>query len=211
MNQIARWFSVCLAVAALVVLTVGQARGQETGTIQIIQGGVGQGTVTSDPAGIDCTLGGPEGPTGDCEATFEVGTKVKLKAVAADGSKFEGWAPARTCPKPNNVTVESGDTHECRPVFEFTEPPELLLQTALVGSGTVTSDPAGIACTWDEDAGTLSGQCGLLFPNGSTVTLTATPLTGWVFQEWSGDDRDCADGVVTMDQAHRCTATFVRA
>ena len=203
--------TLALALALLgLTLAAGAARGQETGAIQILQGGTGQGTITSDPAGIDCTLGFGD-PIGTCEATFEAGTRVRLRATAAPGSKFAGWAPVNSCPKPKNLTVVAGATTICQPVFSFTEPPERLLQTFLVGSGTVTSAPAGIDCTQDEDAGTLTGQCGSLFPNGSTVTLTATPAPGWAFQGWSAEkDRDCEDGVVTMDQAHACTATFVR-
>ena len=63
---------------------------------------------------------------------------------------------------------------------------------------------------FDSDAGTLTGQCGALVPNGSVVTLTATPLEGWTFVGWSGEDRDCDDGVLTMDAAKRCVATFVQ-
>jgi hypothetical protein len=211
MNVIVRWLCVPL-VTLLLVLATGQAQGQETGSIQIVQGGTGEGTITSDPAGIDCILGGPDGPIGSCEASFAVGTKVKLKAKPAPGSKFEGWAPVTSCPKANNLTVEAGRTHNCQPVFSLTEPAAFLLQTLLVGSGTVTSEPGGITCTQDADTGILSGECGNTFASGSTVTLTATPREGWAFQGWSGEnrDRDCDDGVVTMDQAHRCTATFVR-
>ena len=211
MRTPSRWLCIPLALLA-VLATLGHAAGQTTtGTIQIVQGGTGQGTITSDPAGIDCAIGFGD-PSGTCEATFEAGTRVRLKAEAAPGSKFEGWAPVNSCPKPKNLTIEAGRTHTCQPVFSRTEPPALLLQTFLVGSGTVTSEPAGIACTRDADAGTSAGQCGNTFPNGSTVTLTATPAAGWAFQGWSGEkDRDCEDGVVTMDQAHACTATFVRA
>ena len=183
---------------------------QESGTIQIVQGGTGQGTVTSRPAGIDCTLGGPDGPTGTCEASFPAGTRVKLTADAADNSKFLGWAPVNSCPKPKNLTVGAGDLHSCQPVFEFRESPIFLLQVGHEGSGTITSSPEGIDCTFDSDTGTLSGQCGNIFANGATVTLTATPLGGWTFVAWSGEDRDCEDGVVTMDSAKRCIATFVR-
>ena len=184
---------------------------QESGTIQIVQGGTGQGTVTSRPVGIDCSLGGPDGPTGTCEASFPAGTRVKLTADAADNSRFLGWAPVTSCPKPKNLTVGAGDIHSCQPVFEFRESPEFLLQVGHEGSGTITSSPAGIDCTFDSDAGTLTGQCGAIFPNGATVTLNATPLEGWTFVAWSGEDRDCEDGVVAMDSAKRCIATFVRA
>lgn len=40
-----------------------------TGTIEIVQGGVGHGRVVSDPAGISCTLG-TGGDAGTCSATF---------------------------------------------------------------------------------------------------------------------------------------------
>ena len=182
---------------------------QETGTIQIVQGGIGHGTITSDPAGIDCTLGS-DGPAGACEASFAAGTRVKLKASPADNSRFEGWAPVTSCPKPKNLTVVAGRVHSCQPVFSLTEPAEFLIQVAHEGSGRITSAPEGIDCTFDSDAGTLTGQCGALVPNGSVVTLTATPLGGWTFVGWIGDDRDCEDGVLTMDAAKRCVATFVQ-
>src|SRR5688500_1849436 len=106
MNVVIRWLCIPLAVV-LLALAFGQVRSQEpTGTIRIVQGGTGQGTVTSDPAGINCTL--PiEDPTG-CSATFAAGTKVQLKADAAEGSKFEGWAPVNSCPKPKNLTIVAG-------------------------------------------------------------------------------------------------------
>jgi hypothetical protein len=66
------------------------------------------------------------------------------------------------------------------------------------GTGTVTSDPAGIDC---------GGTCNADFADGTEVTLTATPAAGSTFAGWSGD-ADCSDGVVTMDSAKSCTATF---
>jgi hypothetical protein len=46
---------------------------------------------------------------------------VRLKAVAAENSKFVGWAPTRTCPKPS-FTVQAGEPILCQPVSEVTEP-----------------------------------------------------------------------------------------
>lgn len=44
-------------------------------------------------------------------------------------------------------------------------------------NGTVTSSPAGIDC---------GSTCSAQFPKGTTVTLTATPAAGYLFEGWSG-------------------------
>lgn len=49
------------------------------------------GTVTSDPAGIDCTKEG-ETVTGDCAATFPSGSTVQLTATTPDGSTATDWS-----------------------------------------------------------------------------------------------------------------------
>ena len=203
-----------VAAAVMVVLTAGPAAAA-TGTIQIVRGGTGHGTITSTPAGIDCMIG-PDGPSGTCEASFEEGTKVRLKAVAAPGSKFAGWAPTTSCPKAN-LTIRAGVLISCQPVFEFTEPPEVLLQALPEGSGTVAQSGGGLSssCTLDVDAGTFTGVCAVIYPTGTVVTLTATAAAGWTFEGWRTEtvkdkDDECADGIVTMDRAERCVAVFVR-
>lgn len=72
------------------------------------------------------------------------------------------------------------------------------LTVAIVGAGSVTSDPAGIDC------GT---RCTVLFSAGQTVTLVAAPAAGQRLFAWSGDP-DCADGTVRMDSPRNCTAQF---
>ena len=80
----------------------------------------------------------------------------------------------------------------------------LTVQT--VGSGQVTSAPAGINC------GNAQGQtaCSAAFTQGQQVILTATPANGSTFSAWSGD-ADCTDGMVTMGANKTCIATFVSA
>ena len=52
-------------------------------TLDLTKAGIGEGTVSSNPAGIDC------GPT--CSAEFNDGTAVTLSALPDLGSTFEGW------------------------------------------------------------------------------------------------------------------------
>ena len=181
-----------------------------TGTIQIIQGGTGEGTVTSDPAGIDCTIG-PDGPTGTCEATFPAGTRVKLRAEPAANSTFDGWAPVNSCGRhPKAVVVEADQVHSCQPVFSRPPGSQFFIGVGVQGSGRVTSSPEGIDCTADADAGTITGTCAAVYDAGTVITLSATPLVGWMFVGFGGEDPDCADGVVTLNAATQCTATFAR-
>jgi YVTN family beta-propeller protein len=56
-------------------------------TLVVLLGGSGSGTVTSNPAGIDCDIS-------SCIASFAVGTKVRLSASAASGSQFFLWSGA---------------------------------------------------------------------------------------------------------------------
>jgi hypothetical protein len=52
------------------------------------------------------------------------------------------------------------------------------LTVTLVGTGTITSTPAGLTCT--------STTCTGAFDAGTTVVLTATPTAGSFFGSWSG-------------------------
>jgi hypothetical protein len=73
------------------------------------------------------------------------------------------------------------------------------------GNGTVTSLPAGIACT--VTAGVTSGTCTGTF--AGNVTLTGAPVTGQAFAGWTGATcTGTGTCVVTMDQARTITATF---
>jgi hypothetical protein len=86
------------------------------GSVQIAQGGTGQGTITSEPAGINCFIG--DGPSGPCAASFPAGTRVRLEAREAPGSQFRGWALTTSCQKAPDVTVVANAVHSCQPVFQ---------------------------------------------------------------------------------------------
>lgn len=74
------------------------------------------------------------------------------------------------------------------------------LSVTLSGSGTVTSNPVGIACS--------GGSCSAGFSQGSTISLLPTPAAGSVFSEWSGDCSGTGSCIVNMAAAHSVQAIF---
>lgn len=157
--------------------------------LEVFREGAGSGRVTSFPDGIGCGV--------DCTEPFLDGATVQLNAAAAVGSTFAGWI---NCPTPSGslCDVRMDAARAIAATFESSDPnPLMTLQR--VGSGTVTSTPAGIDC---------GATCAVHFAPGTVVTLTATAEAGWHFTGFGGDP-DCADGEVTMGSDESCTATFV--
>ncbi len=148
--------------------------------------GTGSGTVTSSPAGISC------GTT--CKSSFNYGTKVTLTATPAAGSHFAGWSGsctgARTC------TVTMTQARSVTATFTLLHE---TLKVSKSGSGSVSSKPSGISC---------GSTCKASFNYGTTVTLSATPATGFRFTGWSGACTGTGTCTVTMSQAQSVTATF---
>jgi hypothetical protein len=95
-------------------------------------------------------------------------------------------------------------------VFSREPGSQFFIGVQTTGSGRVTSSPAGIDCTSDADTGTITGTCAAVYDAGTVITLTATAAAGWTFVGFGGADPDCNDGVVTLQAATQCTATFAR-
>jgi pro-kumamolisin-like protein/List-Bact-rpt repeat protein len=75
------------------------------------------------------------------------------------------------------------------------------LTVSVTGSGTVSSNPAGISCP---------STCSKTFTGGSQVTLTPTPAAGWAFNSWGGACSGSGTCTVAMNAAESVTATFAQ-
>ena len=158
--------------------------------VTVNRAGTGTGTVTSSPAGINCGT--------DCSEPYVSGSSVTLTAVAASGSILTGWTGCNatsgaTC----TVTVNAARSVTATFARVYT----LTVQKSGLGSGTVTSSPAGISC---------GSACSASFISGTTVTLTATPGMLTVFTGWSGCDSTAGNTcTVNMNAARSVTASFL--
>ena len=166
--------------------------GFEAKVLTIGRAGSGSGRVTSNPAGIDCP--------GTCSAYFLLGTAPSLTATADPGSVFVSWTGGTGCG--SGFPIMNADT-TCTANFADVAGAEQTLTVYVQGTGSVTSVPAGIACS---DA----NGCPARFARGQVVALTATPGTGQLFIGWAGS-ADCADGQVTMSADLSCVANFASA
>jgi len=97
------------------IITVWTPFAFSHGSISVFPGGSGSGTVTSQPAGINCTISGGGG-TGACSAFYPVGTVVRLTAKASAGTSFQGWRGVN-CADASKITVARGSDTGCQVGF----------------------------------------------------------------------------------------------
>jgi phospholipase C len=148
----------------------------------------GSGIVSSTPAGINC------GTT--CSASFAAGSSVTLTATPAAGDSFSGWSGACSGAGKCTVVLNADTTVGAA----FSAPGTVTVSAVGPGTGTVTSNPAGINC----------GQsCSGTFASGTSVTLSATPAANSSFAGWSGACSGTAACTVKVGaRAAAVTATF---
>ena len=173
----------------------GEPTPPATRTLSVQLSGSGGGTVTSQPTGINCRDDG-----GTCSAAFADGATVTLAATPGTGMTFTGWSGACTGTSSCVVTMDGNKSVGAG----FTQPTPYTLEVELSGhgTGTVTSQPAGIEC------GPGSSVCSAEFDGGTQVTLAAAPTTGMTFAGWSGACTGTGACVVTLAAHATVTATF---
>lgn len=157
----------------------------------------GEGTIALSPTPADsrgepitapCDVENVFLPVG-CDRYYLPGTTVTATATAAPGSTFLGWS-AHGCAGtgPCSLTL-SRDSSTL--VGRFT-PLEVRVLPGEYDSGSIVSEPAGIACP---------PTCTASFPFGSQVTLVARPDPASPFLSWKFG---CAP---TTADPHRCVLT----
>lgn len=161
----------------------------------VAQTGNATGTVASVPVGVTCGS-----PTLTCPTPFVGGSQVTLTATPGANSGFSGWSGACTGTGPCVVDMNADKA------VTATFSPSTIARTLTVtrtGTGTVTSTPAGTPAL------NCGSVCAVTFPDGTPVTLTATPSTGNSFVNWgaacSGTATTCN---LTMSVDRTVSATF---
>ncbi len=146
----------------------------------------GAGTITSNPAGINCPA--------TCSASFARNTQVTLTASPASSYFFQGWGGACsgiTCA----VTVTGTTSIDAT----FNTGYGLTVTEAGTGTGVVTSSPPGINCP---------PTCSAAFAANTQLTLSETPGTNNTFGGWSGACSGTGTCAVSLSAATSVTATF---
>jgi uncharacterized repeat protein (TIGR02543 family) len=190
-SSFAGWTGDCTGASATCTLSLASARNVAATftriTYALTVSKSGLGTVSSSPAGIDC------GTT--CSTSVVAGSSLTLTATPATGYNFAGWsgACAGTTGSTCTVTVNAATSVTAN----FTQPRSLTVTSS--AGGAVGSSPAGIACP---------GTCSASFTDGTTVTLVATPTSGYSFTGWSGACTGTGSCVVTLAANATVSAAF---
>jgi len=161
---------------------------KDTFNLTVVKTGIGD--LTSEPIGIKCG-------DSECVGAFYQGALVKLSALADPRAKLSGWSGA-CVGNGNTVTLVMDAAKTCTVTFE--PKPTLLLQVVKTGNGEITGE--GIRCGAD---------CEEIFPEGSSVLLTAQPQPDSFLKGWSGcpaNPKNPLQTIINLTAATVCTATF---
>jgi uncharacterized repeat protein (TIGR02543 family) len=141
--------------------------------------------------------GGSVSPnTGAGGTAYPAGTLVTITATPSEGYDFSNWSgDASSSMNPVTVTMNSDKTVTAN----FKPKPVLYtLRTSVSPTEGGSVDPG-------------TGPVGKVYSAGTSVTITATPATGYRFTGWSGDSSGSTNPItVTMNSSKTITANFVK-
>jgi uncharacterized repeat protein (TIGR02543 family) len=123
--------------------------------------------------------------------TYDAGTTVTLTATPGTGWSFSGWGgDLSSTANPATITMNSNKTITAS--FTEIQSNQFTLSTSVNGSGTIYLSPSNSA--YDE---------------GTIVTLTAVPESGWQFDNWTGSLTSVSNpATITMTENASVTANF---
>ncbi|TVR27690.1 MAG: hypothetical protein EA390_13540, partial [Balneolaceae bacterium] len=125
------------------------------------------------------------------QQSYTDGARVTLNATPADGWSFKQWK-GDLSGSTNPVTITVDQDKSVTAVFEEIPAEEFSLSVQTEGQGSVTKSP-------DQDT----------YTDGTQVTLTANPASGWSFKQWQGDLSGSTNPAsITIDQNKSVTAVF---
>lgn len=163
-----------------------------SGSPAAANGGVTDGSAS---APIDCSDSASQ-----CRVTLDQGSTITLVEAPSDTSHFfSGWGGA--CGGSGvSCSVYLGSDQFVTATFAANAPNTLTVSVA--GNGSVAG--GGITCG-------AGASCNAPEPPNATVTLTATPQSGYVLTGWSGSCTGTQSTcVVQMNAARTVTATFAQ-
>lgn len=170
-------------------------------TLTVTVSGSGQGTVLTDDKSIQCSSGAAAG----CQFAYPYGSGVTLRAVVPSnsGSHFSSWGGACSGITVPTCTVSMSSAQSVSAVFNPAY--QVTVAAPTLRNATVTSTPAGIACS------SVNNTCTALFDAGSVVHLAAATDSTARFNGWGGACSAATTSTcdLTVDAAKNVTASFV--
>ena len=149
-------------------------------------------TVTENNLAIQVEGSGSTNPSVGIHQ-YTTGSNVKVTATPITGWAFDNWVVDGSNAgnsNPKSLTMNSNNTL----VAVFTKLNMYTVAVSTVGQGTVSKNPNQAT-----------------YVSGSTVQLTATPATGWVFASWSGGLSGTTNPAsLTVNGNKTVTATFTQ-
>jgi hypothetical protein len=176
---------VCLVVLlAVVAIPAASLASPAVSKVRLSVAVGGHGIVTSSPRGIKCPR--------TCRAKFARGAKVKLRAAAAEGSKFSRWAGPCAKKSGSLCTVKMSGRKSIRAIFveKPTPPPPPTTTSTTTSATTTTTAPSvvvhpGRYCGFTNQGQSICftvGPDGQSFSEGHFGTLVdCSPSSKWIF------------------------------
>jgi hypothetical protein len=182
---------------ASTLLTLGSVAG-ENRVFASVEGGLLPGltfTATGFPRQFSLTIATEGDGTVDVDPAGTVHddrTTVTLTAQPDSGWSFAGWS-GDSSGSTNPLTLTMDSDKNLTAIFNQIPPQQFTLTVTSEGSGDIALNPAG-------------GQ----YTEGTLVSATATPDSGWVFSGWSGDATGVINPIaIVLDSDKSLQASFI--